>query len=67
MSVNNGHGNLKQLSEELNRLMVEEIESLKRQAYRLSDEQELREQEARLKRIREVSADLLQALNANRQ
>jgi len=66
MGVNNGHGNLKQLSDELNRLMVEEIESLKRQAYRLSDEQELREQESRLKRIREVSADLLEALKGNR-
>ena len=41
---------------------MEEIESLKKQTFGGLNEDELREQEARLKRIRELSADYLAAL-----
>lgn len=55
----------KQLREELNRLMLEEIASLKKQTFGGLSEEEIRHQEARLKRIREVSADFLAALKRN--
>ena len=50
------------LRDELNRLMAEQIESLKKQAFVGLEEEEARKQEERLKRIREVSADYLAAL-----
>ena len=59
--------NLKQLGDELNRLMLEQIESLKRQTFGGLSPDELRQQEERLKRIREVSADFLSALEKNYQ
>ncbi|MGC2193535.1 MAG: hypothetical protein WA628_02590 [Terriglobales bacterium] len=51
-----------ELREELNRLMIEQIESLKKQTFGGLDAEEMRQQEERLKRIREVSADFLAAL-----
>jgi hypothetical protein len=50
---------LQELKEELQRLMTEEAESLKAQTFGGVDEQELKRQQERLKRIREISADLL--------
>jgi hypothetical protein len=54
------------LRDELNRLMMEEIECLKRQTFGGLDEEELRLQEERLKRIREVSADFIATLQRQR-
>jgi hypothetical protein len=51
-----------ELRDELSRLMMEQIESLKKQTFVRLDEEELRQQEERLKRIREVSADFIAAL-----
>ncbi|MGA2747040.1 MAG: hypothetical protein ABSE44_20250 [Candidatus Sulfotelmatobacter sp.] len=51
-----------ELREELSRLMEEQMESLRRQTFLGLDNLELRRQEERLKRIREVSADFLAAL-----
>jgi len=56
---------VEELHDELHRLMAEQIESLKRQTFGPVDEEELRQQEERLKRIREVSADLLAELKRN--
>lgn len=54
---------LEELRDELNRLMLEHIESVKAETFlgRL-DEEALLQQEERLKRIREVSAAFLAAL-----
>jgi hypothetical protein len=54
--------NAEELRDQLNRLLMEEIESLKKQTFGGLNEEELREQEQRLKRIRELSADYLAAL-----
>jgi hypothetical protein len=51
-----------ELRDELHRLMTEQIESLQKQTFTGLDETDLKLQEARLKRIREVSADFLVAL-----
>jgi hypothetical protein len=51
-----------ELREELSRLLEEQMESLRKQTFLGLDEAELHRQEVRLKRIREVSADLLAAL-----
>jgi hypothetical protein len=51
-----------ELRDELNRLMLEEIECLKKQTFGGLDAEELGLQEERLKRIREVSADFIAAL-----
>lgn len=51
-----------ELRDQLNRLLKEEIESLKKQTFGGLNQEELREQEERLKRIRELSADYLAAL-----
>lgn len=51
-----------ELREALRKLMLEQVECLKMQTYCGASEKILREEEARLKRIREVSADLLAAL-----
>ena len=53
---------VEELRNELERLMGEQIESLKAQAFGGLNEKQLREQAERLKRIREVSADFLAAL-----
>jgi len=54
--------NAEELRDQLNRLLMEEIESLKKQTFGGLNEEELLEQEQRLKRIRELSADYLAAL-----
>ena len=51
-----------ELRDELHRLMTEQMESLQKQTFTWLDETELKQQEERLKRIREVSADFLAAL-----
>jgi hypothetical protein len=56
---------IKEMREELDYLMHEEIESLRKQTYGGISPEELREQDERLKRIREVSADYLAALKRN--
>jgi hypothetical protein len=53
---------VEELRNELERLMGEQIESLKAQTFGGLNEEQLREQAERLKRIREVSADFLVAL-----
>ena len=58
-------GRLEELREELRRLMEEQVESLKRQTFGGLSAEELRGQDSRLKRIREVSADFLAALKNN--
>jgi hypothetical protein len=55
-------GKLKEIRDELERLMLAQIASLKAQTFGGLSEQQLREQDERLKRIREVSADVLAAL-----
>ena len=56
---------IEELREELNRLMLEQIESLKKQIFVVPAQQEFGQQEELLKRIREVSADLIAALKRN--
>jgi hypothetical protein len=53
---------VEQLSEELERLMREQIESLARQTFLGITAEELAREKERLQRIREVSADFLEAL-----
>lgn len=53
---------LEELREELRRLMEEQAKSLKMQTFGGLSAEELQEQDRRLKRIREVSADYLAAL-----
>jgi hypothetical protein len=53
---------LHELRAELERLMAEEIASLKSQTFGISSEQERRAQMERLSRIREVSAEWLRLL-----
>jgi hypothetical protein len=55
-----------EIREELEGLMREQIESLKAQTFGGLSEEELREEQERLKRIRELSADYLSALKRNR-
>lgn len=57
---------MEELREELRKLMLEQIESLKTQTYCGLGEDELRKQDERLKRIREVSADFLALLKKER-
>ncbi len=54
-----------ELRDELHRLMTEQMESLQKQTFTWLDETDLKQQEERLKRIREVSADFLAALKRN--
>jgi len=54
--------NVKELREELHQLMIEQIESLKKQTFEGGDEELFRQHEERLKRIREVSADFIAAM-----
>jgi hypothetical protein len=60
-----GGRSAKAIREELSRLMQEQIESLKKETFAGLSPEELRQQEMRLKRIREVSADFLAALKRN--
>jgi hypothetical protein len=53
---------LEEIRDELERLMLEQVESLKAQTFGGLSQEELRKQDDRLKRIREVSADFLSAL-----
>jgi hypothetical protein len=53
---------ISEIREELRRLMEEQIDSLTEQAFGGLGKEEARRQDQRLKRIREVSADLLAAL-----
>lgn len=53
---------LKEIRDELQRLMQEQADSLKAQTFGGLTEEELREQDQRLNRIRELSADYLSAL-----
>ncbi len=54
-----------ELRDELHRLMTEQMESLQKQTFTWLDETEVKQQEERLRRIREVSADFLAALKRN--
>jgi hypothetical protein len=53
---------LKQISDELERLMQEQMESLQRQTFLGITAEELSRERERLKRIREVSAEFLEGL-----
>jgi hypothetical protein len=55
---------LQELNEELQRLMLEEVQSLRAQTFGGMSKDGLQKQKERLQRIREVSADLLAALKA---
>jgi len=53
---------VEQLRDELQRLMHEHIESMQRQTFLGISPEELRRQKELMERIREVSADFLEAL-----
>ena len=53
---------LEEIRDELQRLMQEQVESLKAQTFGGLSEEELRQVDERLNRIRELSADYLAAL-----
>jgi hypothetical protein len=53
---------LELLRDELERLMREHIESMKKQTFLGISPEELRQEKERMQRIREVSADYLEAL-----
>ena len=53
---------IEEIRDELAQLMLAQIESLKDQTFVGVSREELRQQDERLKRIREVSAELLAAL-----
>jgi hypothetical protein len=57
---------VEKLREELKRLMRDHLESLEKETYLGISEDELRRQRDQLKRIREVSADFLEALKRSR-
>jgi len=63
--IMDGRG-VEELREELGRLMREHIESLNQQTFGGLNDELLLQQEERLKRIREVSADFLAALKRER-
>lgn len=52
----------RELRDELDCLLLEQTEALKKQTFGGLSQEELREEEDRLKRIREVSADFIAAL-----
>jgi hypothetical protein len=54
--------NLKEISDDLERLMREQMESLQRQTFLGITEEEIDCERERLKHIREVSAEFLEAL-----
>jgi hypothetical protein len=53
---------LEKLRQELQRLMLEQVESLQDETFAGASREEKRKQDERLKHIREVSAELLSAL-----
>jgi hypothetical protein len=53
---------LEELRRELGRLMQEHIESMQKQTFLGITQDELRQERERMQRIREVSADFLEAL-----
>jgi hypothetical protein len=53
---------INRLQQELDRLMNEHIENLKKQAFVRPSEDQLRESDERLKRIREISAEYVALL-----
>lgn len=53
---------VEELRRELDRLMREQVESMRKETFGGLGEEELLQQKERLKRIREVSADFLAAL-----
>ncbi len=55
-----------EIRNELERLMREQVESLQAQTFGGLSEEELREEQERLKRIRELSADFLSAVKRTR-
>jgi hypothetical protein len=57
-----GRQDVEQIRAELSRLMTEQIASLQSRTFLGLDKEELRREEERLKRIRELSADFLAAL-----
>jgi len=61
-----GHS-VEELRGELNRLMREQVESLRKETFGGLGAEELHQQEERLKKIREVSADYLAALQRGMQ
>jgi hypothetical protein len=61
-----GERSLEELRDELKRLMLEHIGSLEAETFVGINQEALKEQEERLKRIREVSADYLAALKKSR-
>jgi hypothetical protein len=56
---------ISEIRDQLRRLMEEQVDSLTAQAFGGLGEEESRQQDQRLKRIREVSAHLLLALKRN--
>jgi len=54
-------GRVEEIRDDLKRLMLEQLESLKVQTFGGLTEEELQQQKERLKRIREVSVDFLVA------
>lgn len=56
---------VEELRRGLDRLMREQIESMRKETFGGLGEEELQQQKDRLKRIREVSADFLTALKRN--
>lgn len=57
---------LNEIREELERLLLEQAESLKAQTFGGLSEEQLRRHDERLNRIREVSADFISALKKSR-
>jgi hypothetical protein len=57
-----GERSITEIREELERLMLKQVDMLKKQAFAGLNEKESREQRELLKRIREVSADYVAAL-----
>ncbi len=57
---------VEKLREELKRLMREHLESLEKETFLGISDEELRRQKEQLNRIREVSADFLEALKRSR-
>ena len=53
---------MQELRDELQRLMLEQVESLKKQTFGGLGAEDMRKQDERLKHIREVSAELMSAL-----
>jgi DNA-binding MarR family transcriptional regulator len=56
---------VKEIREELRRLMNEQAASLKKETFGGLSQEEIRQQDERLNRIRELSADYLAALKRN--